>query len=148
MKKLPSLQSGSVLMPSTQTAEHFVLVAVCSCVISNVSNLILLLKCIMEVQAGIVSVLFAAVQATNCRISGSDLIENLHLDQRFCLSFKVTLTWDAAESTAHNGSKRQAPQQYGMGHIQVSMMHTVSHPTAVFCSASAWRAGPPARHKA
>ncbi|KAL3139843.1 hypothetical protein ABBQ38_004141 [Trebouxia sp. C0009 RCD-2024] len=59
------------------------------------------------------------IQATNCQISGSDLIENLHLDQRFCLSFKVTLTWDSAQESAQNGSKRSnTPQQIGMGHIQ------------------------------
>lgn len=61
------------------------------------------------------------IQATNCRISGSDLVENLHLDERFCLSFKVTLTWDSAQNGAQNGNKpsnAQAPQQYGMGHIQ------------------------------
>lgn len=70
--------------------------------------------------------LVASLQATNCRISGSDLIENLHLDQRFCLAFKVTLTWDSAQSSSQNGSKpssAQAAQQYGTGHIQVRL-HT------------------------
>ena len=88
--------------------------------------------------ASLILVLTAPLQATNCRISGSDLIENLHLDQRFCLAFKVTLTWDPAHSSSHSGSKAssvQAPQQYGTGHIQVSVDCSFLYNTAVLLHA-------------
>lgn len=91
---------------------------------------------------GIVLMLLASLQATNCRISGSDLIENLHLDQRFCLAFKVTLTWDSADSSSHNGSRPssvQVPQLYGTGHIQVKKEINTLYRTAVLdwpCSIS------------
>ena len=78
--------------------------------------------------------LLASLQATNCRISGSELIENLHLDQRFCLAFKVTLTWDSADSSTHNGNRPssvQAPQLYGTGHIQVIIEISTLYRTAV-----------------
>jgi hypothetical protein len=32
-------------------------------------------------------------QAENCRIRGSELIENMRLDQKFCLRFVTELTW-------------------------------------------------------
>ena len=82
---------------------------------------------------GILLMLAASLQATNCRISGSDLIQNLHLDQRFCLAFKVTLTWDSAHSSSHNGSRpssAQAPQQYSTGHIQVRKENSIMCRTA------------------
>jgi len=66
------------------------------------------------------------VQAKNCRLSGSPLIENLHLDQRFCLSFVTTLTWSSAATSGQNGNganASQLPEQYGKGHIQVSSLH-------------------------
>jgi len=69
--------------------------------------------------------LIATVQAKNCRLSGSPLIENLHLDQRFCLSFVTTLTWSSAETSGQNGNEAnslQLPEQYGKGHIQVSSL--------------------------
>lgn len=59
------------------------------------------------------------IEAKNCRLSGSELIQNLHLDQRFCLSFVTTLTWSPAVSTPqHGASSSNSPQQYGEGHIQ------------------------------
>jgi len=70
--------------------------------------------------------LSATVQAKNCRLSGSPLIENLHLDQRFCLSFVTTLTWSSAGTSGQNGNganASQLPEQYGKGHIQVSSLH-------------------------
>ena len=79
------------------------------------------------VQSGDWSVtLSATVQAKNCRLSGSPLIENLHLDQRFCLSFVTTLTWSSAATSGQNGDGADAlqlPEQYGKGHIQVSSLH-------------------------
>ena len=35
-------------------------------------------------------------QATNCRITGSDLVQRLKLDERFCVLFTTHLTWAAA----------------------------------------------------
>jgi hypothetical protein len=41
-------------------------------------------------------------QAENCRIRGSDLIENMKLDQKFCMRFTTELTWlTAAFDGAH-----------------------------------------------
>ncbi|DBA67138.1 TPA: hypothetical protein ACH3X2_001461 [Trebouxia sp. C0005] len=61
------------------------------------------------------------IEAKNCRLSGSPLIENLHLDQRFCLSFVTTLTWSSAVTSGQDGngaSTLQSPEQSGKGHIQ------------------------------
>ena len=46
-------------------------------------------------------------QATNCRIHGSDLVQRLKLDQRFCVQFQTHLTWQAspaAQQQAANGA--------------------------------------------
>lgn len=33
------------------------------------------------------------MQATNCRVHGSDLVQRLNLDQRFCIMFRTELQW-------------------------------------------------------
>lgn len=33
------------------------------------------------------------LRAENCRIKGSDIIENLKLDDKFCMAFETELTW-------------------------------------------------------
>eukprot|EP00195_Chlamydomonas_chlamydogama_P016167 CAMPEP_0202894648 /NCGR_PEP_ID=MMETSP1392-20130828/4006_1 /ASSEMBLY_ACC=CAM_ASM_000868 /TAXON_ID=225041 /ORGANISM="Chlamydomonas chlamydogama, Strain SAG 11-48b" /LENGTH=274 /DNA_ID=CAMNT_0049579399 /DNA_START=174 /DNA_END=998 /DNA_ORIENTATION=+ len=38
------------------------------------------------------------LQAENCRIRGSDLIENMRLDQKFCLRFTTELTWRSSKA--------------------------------------------------
>lgn len=52
-------------------------------------------------------------------------MENLHLDQRFCLSFVTTLTWSADGNSNQNGISQvkasQAAQQYGKGCIKVRL---------------------------
>lgn len=64
------------------------------------------------------------LQAENCRISGSDAVEALKLDQRFCMRFQTELTWKeaataaAGSSVAHtqgagNGGAAQPMQQQG-----------------------------------
>lgn len=62
------------------------------------------------------------LEAKNCSLSGSQLVENLHLDQRFCLSFVTTLTWSADGNSNQNGISQvkasQAAQQYGKGCIK------------------------------
>lgn len=59
----------------------------------------------------------ADLQAKNCRLSGSQFIENMHLDQKFCLAFTTALTWRAA-------------QQHGKGHIKVMECHRISKQVA------------------
>ena len=36
-------------------------------------------------------------QSTNCRIRGSELVENLHLDDRFCIAFTTELQWSSSQ---------------------------------------------------
>lgn len=41
------------------------------------------------------------LQAENCRIRGSELIENLRLDERFCMRFSTELTWQESRAAPH-----------------------------------------------
>ncbi|KAK9833141.1 hypothetical protein WJX74_008399 [Apatococcus lobatus] len=36
------------------------------------------------------------IESTNCRIRGSELVENLHLDDRFCIAFTTQLQWSSS----------------------------------------------------
>ena len=53
------------------------------------------------------------MQATNCRIHGSELVQRLQLDRRFCIYFQTRLTWEAAarplqSSSSQNGAPHAA----------------------------------------
>ncbi|KAG2453854.1 hypothetical protein HYH02_002061 [Chlamydomonas schloesseri] len=49
------------------------------------------------------------LQADNCRISGSDLVENLALDQRFAMRFVTELTWSTSGGGEGAGAAAVAP---------------------------------------
>ena len=56
---------------------------------------------------------YFSVQARNCRIFGSDLVERLGLDRRFCIEFVTRLTWTSAPAQQPDQLSRSPPQQGG-----------------------------------
>ncbi len=44
------------------------------------------------------------LRAENCRITGSDAVESLRLDQRFAMRFVTELTWRSTTPTTANGN--------------------------------------------
>ena len=53
------------------------------------------------------------MQARNCRIFGSDLVERLGLDRRFCIEFKTLLTWTSALAPSSGKASSSPPRQGG-----------------------------------
>lgn len=68
------------------------------------------------------------LEATNCRVRGSEMVENLRLDERFCMRFVTQLTWQSGDvaagrvpaALADSGESSTAPAAASEGRISAN----------------------------